>query len=209
MSDMFSFKIEVFTDSLLITGSYDLPLYRRVSDAINSRLHRFVTLNDASIAPILKPQQSQRVPQLMVDLSGALLVAVIEEPPPPPDFVAPAPPRDTQPMMFFTSAFALRADFYKRTDMELVAMLSEMTDDFIPLSNVSLFPLNGGPAQTRRFVCLSRTHIQALFAVGGPIVNAPVPAPSPEAETEPAPEPKIAVEAIETPAADDVDPGAS
>ncbi|NNJ10242.1 hypothetical protein EKD04_007875 [Chloroflexales bacterium ZM16-3] len=187
MSETFSFKIEVFTDALLIVGSYDLPLYRRVSDAINSRLHRFVTLRDASVAPIWKPQQSQRVPQLLVDLTSALLVAVIEEPTAPPDFVAPAPLRDTQPMMFFTPAFAMRADFYKRTDMELVAMLSEMSDDFIPLSNVSIFPLHGGAALSRKFVCLGRTHIQALFAVGAPITNAPVPAPSSEplVESEP------------------------
>jgi hypothetical protein len=177
MSEIFSFKIEVFTDTLLITGSYDLPLYRRVSDAINSRLHRFVTLREASVAPIWKPQQSQRVHQLIVDLSSAVLVAVIEEPPAPPGFVAPSPLRDTQPMMFFTSIFAMRADFYKRTDMELMAMLSEMTDDFISLSNVSLYPLNGGAALTRSFVCLSRTRIQALFAVGAPITSPPVPAP--------------------------------
>jgi hypothetical protein len=183
MSETFSFKIEVFTETLLITGSYDLPLYRRVSDAINSRLHRFVTLRDASVSPIWKPQQSQRVPQLLVDLGSALLVAVIEEPSPPPGFIAPAPPRDTQPMMFFTAAFAMRADFYKRTDMEMVAMLGEMTDDFIPLSNVSIYPLHGGPALTRGFVCLSHTRIQALFAVGVPMLNTPVPAPMPETET--------------------------
>ncbi len=188
MSETFTFKIEVFTDTLLIAGSYDMPLYRRVSDAINSRLHRFVTLRDASVAPIWKPQQSQRVPQLMVDLTSALLVAVIEEPAPPPNFLAPAPLRDTQPMMFFTSAFAMRADFYKRTDMELVAMLGEMTDDFIPLSHVSIFPLNGGTALARTFVCLSRTRIQALFAVGAPAASPPAPAPdSAPAPAEPPP----------------------
>jgi hypothetical protein len=186
MSETFTFKVEVFTDSLLITGCYDLPFYRRLSDAINSRIHRFVTLRDASLAPIWKPQQSQRVPHLLVDLSGALLVAVIEEPPAPPDFVAPAPLRDTQPMMFFTSAFAIRADFYKRSDMELIPILSEMNDDFIPLSNVAIFPLNGGAALTRGFVCLSRSHIQALFAVAAP----PAPAPQPDTTTEPVEEPE-------------------
>ncbi|NTW01339.1 MAG: hypothetical protein HGA19_08500, partial [Oscillochloris sp.] len=93
MSDTFSFKIEVFTDALLITGSYDLPLYRRVSDVLNSRLHRFVTLRDATVAPIWKPQQSQPVHQLLVDLSSALLVAVVDEPSPPLGFPAPPPLR--------------------------------------------------------------------------------------------------------------------
>lgn len=188
MSETFSFKIEVFTETLLITGSYDLPLYRRLSDALNSRLHRFVTLRNASVAPIWKPQQSQRVSQLLVDINSALLVAVIEEPLAPPGFIAPSPPRDTQPMMFFTAVFAMRADFYTRTDMELMSMLSEMNDDFIPLSTVSIYPLHGGAALTRGFVCLSRTRIQALFAIAAPVTNASASPPeasprSPEGDT--------------------------
>lgn len=176
MSDTYTFTVEVYTDALLITGSYDLPLYRRVSDALNSRMHRFVTLRDASIAPLGKPQQSQQVPQLLVDWSGALLVATVAEPEPPADFLSSASPRDTQPMMFFAPPFALRADFYKRTDMELLSMLSEMTDDFLALSNVTIYPLQGGAPQIRSFVCMNRLHIQALYAVGAQIAHAPLPA---------------------------------
>lgn len=197
MSDTYTFTIEVLTDALSIVGSYDLPIYRRVSDAINSRLHRFVTLRDANVAPLWKPQQAQRVPQILVDLSGALLVATLEEPPPPPGFQAPIQPRDTQPMMFFTAAFAMRADFFKRSDMELVVMLSELTDDFIPLSNVMIFPLQGGAPINRGFVCLSRARIQALYAFGGPIAHAPVPGSAPE---RPAPPPPVAPPPIAPPA---------
>lgn len=200
MSDVYTFAIEVYTDALLITGSYDLPLYRRVSDALNSRLHRFITLRDAGVAPLWKPQQRQDVPQLLVDVSSALLVAVIAEPTPPSGFVAPAPPRNTQPMMFFTSTFAMRADFHKRTDMELVAMLSELEDQFIPLSSVTIFPLLGGAPQNRSFVCLSRQHIQALYAVGAPISRAPVPGLAPEEPVPPAAEPALSAEPGETPA---------
>lgn len=176
MSESFTFTVEVYTDALLISGSYDLPLYRRVSDALNSRLHRFIALRDASVAPLWRPQQAQRVPQLLVDWSDALLVATVAEPPPPPGFQAPAPPRDTQPMMFFTPAFALRADFYKRNDIELVAMLSEMTDDFLSLTNVTLYPLQGGAPVARTFVCLNRLRVQALYAVGAHLAHAPLPA---------------------------------
>lgn len=176
MSDTYTFTVEIYTDALLITGSYDLPLYRRVSDALNSRMHRFVTLRDASIAPLGKPQQSQRVPQLLVDWSGALLVATLAEPDPPPGFQVPALARDTQPMMFFAPPFALRADFFKRSDMELLSMLGEMTDDFIALSNVTIYPLTGGAPQTRGFVCLNRLRIQALYAVGAQLAHAPLPA---------------------------------
>ncbi|NJN19861.1 MAG: hypothetical protein HC822_28305 [Oscillochloris sp.] len=176
MSDTYTFTIEVFTDALTIVGSYDLPLYRRVSDALNSRLHRFITLRDATVAPIWKPQQGQRVPQILVDVGSALLVATLEEPPPPSNVQAPSLPRDTQPMMFFTTVFAMRADFYKRSDMELVTLLSDMNDDFIPLSNVMIFPLQGGAPISRSFVCLSRLHIQALYAFGSPMAHAPVPA---------------------------------
>jgi hypothetical protein len=204
MSDVYTFAIEVYTDALMISGSYDLPLYRRVSDALNSRLHRFITLRDARVAPLWRPQQSQPVPQLLVNVSSALLVAVIAEPQPPPGFVAPAPPRDTQPMMFFTPTFALRADFHKRNDMELVEMLSELDDDFIPLSSVTIFPLLGGAPQSRAFVCLSRLHIQALYAVGAAISRPPVPAFAPE-QPAAAPEPPEAAEVavVEMPEGDE------
>lgn len=193
MSESYTFTIEVYTDALLISGSYDLPLYRRVSDAINSRLHRFITLRDATLAPLWRPQQSQRVPQLLVDWSAALLVATIAEPPPPPGFQAPAPPRDTQPMMFFTPAFAMRADFYKRTDMELVSTLGELSDDFLPLTSVTIYPLQGGAAVSRDFVCLNRLRIQALYAVGSQIAHAPLPSAQLDAPAAPAvPPPPIA-----------------
>ncbi len=194
MSDSYSFTIEVYTSALQVTGSYALPLYRRVSDALNSRLHRFIALREASVGPLGKPQHAQRVPQILVDWSDALLVATLSEPPPPPGFQTPAPPRDTQPMMFFTAAFALRADFYKRTDMELVEMLGEMTDDFISLSNVTIFPLQGGAPISRGFVCLNRHRIQALYAVGAQIANAPVPAsldPAPAQPALPPPQPLL------------------
>lgn len=184
----FTFTIEVYTAALQVTGSYELPLYRRVSDALNSRLHRYIALRDATVGPLGKPQHAQRVPQILVDWSDALLVATVSEPPPPPGFQTLAPPRDTQPMMFFTSAFALRADFYKRTDMELVEMLGEMTDDFISLRNVTIFPLQGGGPVSRAFVCLNRHRVQALYAVGAQIANAPVPS---SLDPAPAPAPPI------------------
>lgn len=202
-----TFTVEVYTDTLLITGNYDMPLYRRMSDALNSRLHRFIMLHDATVAPLARPQQSQPVPQLLVDVNRALLVAVIAEPPPPPDFVAPMPPRNTQPMMFFTSALALRADFHKRSDMELLTMLSELDDDFIPLSAVTLFPLLGGAPLVRSLVCLSRLHIQALYAVGATIqrVDPQPPPPLVEPMIEPVDEPA----APSAPATDPLDPPVS
>ncbi|HMQ33522.1 MAG TPA: hypothetical protein PKD53_22510 [Chloroflexaceae bacterium] len=210
--DSYTFTVEIYTTALQVTGSYVLPLYRRVSDALNSRLHRFVALREATVGPLGRPQHAQRVPQILVDWSDALLVATVSEPPPPPGFHTSAPPRDTQPMMFFTPAFALRADFYKRTDMELVEMLGEMTDDFISLRNVSIFPLQGGPPVTRAFVCLNRHHVQALYAVGAQIANAPVPASLDPAPV-PAP-PQPAVVPLVTPAPpvpipDEVEPAPS
>lgn len=186
MSEHYTFTVEVYTNALVVTGSYDLPLYRRVSDALNSGLHRFITLRDASVAPLWRPQQARRVPQILVDWSGALLVATIAEPLPPPDFHVPTPPRDTQPMMFFTSMFALRADFFKRTDMELIVMLREMTDEFVPLTGVTIYPLQGAAPFNREFVCLNRRYVQALYAIGAEIAHAPLPAPNPEVFVPPA-----------------------
>ncbi|WP_174714078.1 hypothetical protein [Candidatus Viridilinea mediisalina] len=192
MNERYTFTIEVYTSAMVFTGSYDLPLYRRVSDALNSRLHRFIALRDASIAPLGRPQHAQRVPQILVDWSDALLVATMAEPTPPPDFQMPTPPRDTQPMMFFTSTFALRADFFKRTDRQLIEMLDELNDDFIALSNVLIFPHAGGNPLNRDFVCLNQHHIQALYVLGAAIANAPVPASAAPAVEAPPPEPEPA-----------------
>jgi hypothetical protein len=170
---LYNFIIAVFTEALVITGSYSLPLYRRVSGALNSRLHRYLTLSEATVAPLARPQQLQRVPQILVDWGESLLVATLAEPEPPPDFVAPIVPRETQPMMFFTVAFALRGDFAHRPDRELSAVLDEMSDDFIPLTNAQIFPLAGGTTISHHFVCINRHRIQALYAVGAPTSSDP------------------------------------
>ncbi|WP_298816534.1 hypothetical protein [Chloroflexus sp.] len=170
MNGAFTFTVEIFTPTLLYTGSYTLSLYRRVSDALNNRLSRFINLHDVSIAPLWRPQQAQRVPQALVSWGDALLVAVLVEPEPPPDYHVPMLPRATQPVMFFTSEFALRAEIYRRPDIELEEMLSELTDDFIPLRNVTIFPINGGAPQHRSFVCLAQRAIQALYNVRIPAV---------------------------------------
>jgi hypothetical protein len=35
--------------------------------------------------------------------------------------------------------------------------------DFIPIVNAELSPLDGGPAETRSFVAVARTHVQLAF----------------------------------------------
>lgn len=185
---MYTFHIEMYTSGLIITGSYDLPLYRRVSDALNSGMYRYITLRDATVAPMNHPHHGKHVPQMLVDWSGALLVATLAEPEPPPGLrAAEMVPRDAQPMMFFTSAFALRGNFYKRPDLDLGETLARMTEDFISLSEVQIFPHTGGQPITRRFACLNRGYTHALYAMGAstvPVVApaaaapAPVPAPS-------------------------------
>lgn len=187
MSDGFTFTVEIFTPTLLCTGSYTLPLYRRVSDALNNRMSRFINLHDVSIAPLWRPQQAQRLPQALVAWGDALLVAVLAEPEPPPDYRMPAPPRATLPVMFFTSEFAVRAEMYRRPDVELEEMLTELADDFIPLRNVTIFPINGGAPLRRSFVCLAQRAIQALYSVRN--LAQPEPAPeAPAAATNPAPD---------------------
>lgn len=185
---MYTFHIEVYTNGLLINGRYDLPLYRRVSGALNSGIYRYITLYDATIAPLHQPQHAKRVPQMLVDWSSALLVAVLEEPSPPPDFQTEEPARrDSQPMMFFTPAFALRANFYKRPDLDLAETLQRMNEDFIPVSAVQIFPLHGGQPVTREFACLSRGNIQAMYAIG----EAHVPVLKPAATVPAVPTPSL------------------
>jgi hypothetical protein len=185
MSDIYTHRIEIYTASLLIAGAYDLTIYRRVSDAINGEQRRYIPLRDATIAPLERPQQTQRVPNLLADRGEALLVATIAEAAPPNDY-----PRDEQlrgvvpiTTMLFTSAFVVRATLHTRPNMPLAEALERITDDFVPLRNVQVFPLVGGfPPLTRDFAALARSRIVALYQVDVP---APTAAPAPPASSEP------------------------
>src|SRR6185295_3480714 len=91
MNDLYTHRIEIYTASLLIGGAYDLTIYRRVSDAINGEQRRYIPLRDATIAPLERTQQAQRVPHLLVDRGEALLVVTVAEAVPPSDY-----PREEQ-----------------------------------------------------------------------------------------------------------------
>ena len=166
MRDVYTHRIEIYTTSLVIAGSYDLAIYRRVSDAINGEQRRYLPLRDATIAPLERAQQLQRVPQLLVDRGEALLVATLHEAPPPPDYPREEVVRGVTPIaaMFFTTAFVVRATFHKRPDLTLAEALERFTDDFVPLRNVQVFPLlSSFPPLTRDFAALARARIVALY----------------------------------------------
>lgn len=193
MSDVFTHRIEIYTATLVIAGAYDLSIYRRVSDAINGEQRRFLSLRDATIAPFERIQQVQTVPNLLVDRGDALLVATVSEATPPADY-----PRDEQlrgvvpiTAMLFTKAFVVRGTMHKRPDLTLPEALERITDEFVPLSNVQIFPLLGGFAPiVRKFAALSLANIVALYQADTPAATPPPePAPpAPEAPVEEAPE---------------------
>jgi hypothetical protein len=179
MSDIYTHRIEIYTASLLIVGAYDLTIYRRVSDAINGEQRRYIPLRDATIAPLERPQQVQRVPSLLVDRGEALLVATLVEATPPEDYPREEQLRGVAPIttMLFTAAFVVRATLHTRPDMPLAEALERMTDDFVPLRNVQVFPLVGGfPPLTRDFAALARSRIVALYQLGVPAPAPPTPA---------------------------------
>jgi hypothetical protein len=185
MSDIYTHRIEIYTASLLIAGSYDLTIYRRVSDAINGEQRRYIPLRDATIAPLERPQQVQRVPSLLVDRGEALLVATLAEAAPPDDYPREEQLRGVAPIttMLFTAAFVVRATLHTRPDMPLAEALERITDDFVPLRNVQVFPLVGGfPPLTRDFAALARSRIVALYQLdaSAPAPRAPVAAPAEE-----------------------------
>lgn len=185
MTDIFTHRIEIYTASLLIAGSYDLTIYRRVSDAVNGEQRRFLPLRDATIAPFARAQQVQRVPSLLVDRGDALLIATVAEAAAPEGY-----PRDEQlrgvvpvTAMLFTEAFVVRGTMHKRPDLALPEALERITDDFVPLSNVQIFPLLGGIAPiTRDFAALALARIVALYEVGAPAPAAPPVPPAVPAE---------------------------
>lgn len=192
MSDVFTHRIEIYTATLVIAGAYDLSIYRRVSDAINGEQRRFLPLRDATIAPFERIQQVQTVPNLLVDRDDALLVATVSEATPPADY-----PRDEQlrgvvpiTAMLFTKAFVVRATMHKRPDLALPEALERITDEFVPLSNVQIFPMLGGFAPiARKFAALSLANIVALYQVDAPAAATPAPEPAAtEAPVEETPE---------------------
>jgi hypothetical protein len=166
VTELFTHRIELITSRLAINGAYDLAIYRRASDALNGEPRRYIPLREAAVATIEQPAQAQRVPLLFVDRLEAILVAAIAEASPPEDY-----PRDEQlrgveqiATMIFTNAFVVRATVYKRPDMSLADWLDRQTDDFLPLSNVTVLPFGGGFAPfTRAFAAIAREQIVALY----------------------------------------------
>ncbi|MBK9714024.1 MAG: hypothetical protein IPO81_22385 [Kouleothrix sp.] len=176
MSDLYTHRIEIYTSSLIISGSYDLPIYRRVSDAINGEQRRYLPLRDATIAPLERAQQIQRVASLLADRGEALLIATLAEAAPPESYPREEQLRGVVPItaMLFTSAFVVRATMHKRPDLSLTETLERITDDFVPLRNVQLFPLLGGFAPIARdFAALARARIVALYPLDTPPADLP------------------------------------
>jgi hypothetical protein len=164
---MFSFRIEIYTGSLLISGSYDLEHYRRLSVVLNSGLglQHYIVLRNAIIAPTRRPQQAERVSHLLVSRSQMHIVATLTEPEPPPDYPQEEmlTRRDVTQVMFFTANYGMRANYHKRPDLSLEESLDGTTDDFIALSDAHIYPLEGGAPIVRDFVGLGRAHILAAY----------------------------------------------
>jgi hypothetical protein len=168
VSEVYTHRIEIYTTSLVIGGAYDLTIYRRVSDAINGEQRRYIPLRDATIAPMERVQQAQRVPHLLVDRGEALLIATLQEATPPSDYARDEQIRGVVPItaMFFTTAFVVRATFHKRPDLMLPEALELLTDEFVPLRGIQVFPLlSSFPPLTRDFAVLARSRIVALYQV--------------------------------------------
>jgi hypothetical protein len=162
---MFSFRIELYMPGILISGNYEMKIYRRLSSALNSDLQPHLTLKSAIVTPVHQPQKAERLSTLLINRAHIVLAATLKEPPPPPDhpvgeMVA---PREEQEMMFFTSLFSIRARYYKRPALDIVEALNETTEDFIPLNQAHIFPFDERSPIARDFVCLGRAHMLAAY----------------------------------------------
>jgi len=164
---MYTFRIEIYIGKLLISGNYDMQNYRRLSDALNSDFQRYFTLTNAIIAPIHRPQKAERVARLLVDHSKIVMVAPLREPDPPAGFAKEQfiTPRDIEPAMFFTSDFAIQGNYFKRPDLALDESLNQAVEDFLPVRQARVFPIDGGSSWVRDFVSLGRVHIEAAYAM--------------------------------------------
>jgi hypothetical protein len=189
MTESYTHRIEIFTASLLITGDYELPIYRRVSDAFNGEQRRYIPLQNATIAPLVRAQQPQPAPSLLLDRTEALLVATIAEATPPEDYQREEQLRGVVPItaMFFTEAFVVRGTFHRRPNQTLTEAFERFTEDFLPLSHVQIYPLSAGFTPiTRDFAALSRSRIVALYHLREQPAAAAPPEPPAPAEAPPA-----------------------
>ncbi len=190
LTPVYTHYIEIYTTSLVIAGAYDLVIYRRVSDAINGEQRRYITLREATIAPLGHPHTTQRLPGLLCDRSEAVLVATLSESAPPPDYPLEEQRREVVPLTarFFTTAFVVRGTYYVRPGLTLAEALERNTEDFLPLRNVHIFPIAGGSPIIRDFAALAHARIVALYQAAG------APAPPPPAPPEPAQPVPVSVE---------------
>lgn len=169
MTTIYTHSIELYTSNLVIAGSYDLVIYRRVSDAINGEQRRHVPLRAATIAPIERAHQVQSVPYLHVDRNEMILVATLQEATPPSEYAHEEQLRGVVPVaaMFFTPTFVVRGTYFKRPDLTLPEALERLTDDFLPLRNIQLFPLVSNiPPLQRDFGALAQKFITAFYQLG-------------------------------------------
>lgn len=176
MTDIYTHQIEIYTASLVISGAYDLTIYRRVSDAINGEQRHYIPLRDATVAPLTRLSQAQRVPTLLVDRTEALLITAVTEADPPENYPIEEQIRGALPVtaMFFTEAFVVRGTFYRRPNHDLTEALERLTDDFLPLRQAQIFSLHtNNPPIVRNFTAVARTRIIALYQ----LADAPAPPP--------------------------------
>lgn len=165
--DVFTYRTEIYTSNLLISGSYEVMPYQRLSDALNNDLNRFITMRDAIISPLNHPEQVQPVSQMLVDRKHIPIMTTLREPAPPPDYNPPAMAGrlEVHQIVFFTPSFVIRGNYYKRPDMGLQQALESTPELFIPLRIVHIFPISGGSPIVREFACIGCDFIQALYPV--------------------------------------------
>lgn len=195
LEPIYTHYIEIYTTSLVITGAYDLAIYRRVSDAFNGEQRRYITLREATIALPGHAHTTQRLPQLLCDRSEAVLVATVAEAAPPPDYPLEEQRRGVVPLkaVFFTTAFVVRGTYYVRPRLTLAEALERNTDDFLPLRSVHIFPVTGGSPILRDFCALAHSRIVAFCQVAEP------PMPESAVSSEPAELASVTPEEHESP----------
>lgn len=162
---IYIYRVEIYTPSLLMSGSLEVAPYRRMSDILNDSMSPYLVLKDAIISPISHPEQVQPVSHMFIDRQQIPIMTALREPAPPKDYTAPSTAGrfEVQQMMFFTDSFVIRGNYYKRPDMTLQKSIENIVGMFVPVRSVNIFPISGGARIVREFACLGRAYIQALY----------------------------------------------
>lgn len=161
--------VEVYTDTLKITGRLDVFPARRVSDALNEKEQSFLFLEEASIIVLGERDTASptEVESIVVNKDEIVFVSALEE-----DFDVVSNPvwrrfhhikKRPQRVVIRTPSFLIRGCIHLIEEVRLKDALDVIKQRFIAVTDATIIPLaEAGPIQ-REFVSVNIRKISVFY----------------------------------------------